>query len=299
MKRNAPSVLIFLVFAAGLAILLFPAASNWYANRLYAREIEAWNAYQASGEEKDYSPLWDAAERYNQALWDKEDRLSATEEEKAYASTLLNPLGTGMMGFIDIDKIDVHLSIYQDTEEKSLQSGCGWWIGTSLPTGGPGTHCVITAHSGLVKAKMFTDLDKLELGDTFTLSILDREMTYEVDQILVTEPEDYSPLALVPGADYVTLYTCTPYGVNTHRLLVRGCRIDSLSGESAEAAAQDSAGGPLPAILFPVSAAFLAAILWRKWKKRYRGKRELKKKLWKKGGCACEADEPNKGTAHH
>lgn len=225
MKRNAPSVLIFLVFAAGLAILLFPAASNWYASRQYAREIEAWNAYQASGEEKDYSPLWDAAERYNQALWDKEDRLSATEEEKTYVSTLLNPLGTGMMGFIDIDKIDVHLSIYQDTEEKSLQSGCGWWIGTSLPTGGPGTHCVVTAHSGLVKAKMFTDLDKLELGDTFTLSILDREMTYEVDQILVTEPEDYSPLALVPGADYVTLYTCTPYGVNTHRLLVRGERI--------------------------------------------------------------------------
>lgn len=268
MKQKAPSILIFLVFTAGLAIMLFPAAANWYANLQYAREIEAWNAYREAMKEQDYAPLWEAAELYNRALWDKAGRLSATEEEKAYASTLLNPLGNGMMGFIDIDKINVHLPIYQNTEEKSLQSGCGWWIGTSLPTGQPGTHCVITAHSGLIKAKMFTDLDKLELGDTFVLSILNRTMTYEVDQILVTEPDDYSPLAIAPGEDYVTLYTCTPYGVNTHRLLVRGHR--------TEDAAKSCAPSPFPAVLFPIAAALVAAaVVWRKRQSRYHDKKAL------------------------
>lgn len=132
-----------------------------------------------------------------------------------------------MMGSIEIPKIDVNLPIYQGTEEQQLQSGCGWWPGTSLPTGGSGTHCVITAHTGLTKAKLFTDLDRLETGDRFTLHILDRDMNYEVDQILVTEPEELAPLRIVPGEDLVSLYTCTPYGVNSHRLLVRGHRVEA------------------------------------------------------------------------
>ena len=140
-------------------------------------------------------------------------------------SGLLNPLGTGMMGHIDIDKISVHLPVYQGTEEAALQAGAGWWIGTSMPTGGEGTHCVLTAHTGLVRAKMFTDLDQMEEGDTFSLTVLDRVLTYEVDQILITEPEEIEPLLIVDGEDYCTLYTCYPYGVNTERLLVRGHRI--------------------------------------------------------------------------
>ena len=139
---------------------------------------------------------------------------------------LLNPLGNGMMGYVNIPKIDVALPVYQGTDEKELQSGAGWWIGSSLPTGGESTHCIITAHTGLSKAKLFTDIDQLEVGDRFSLTILDRTLVYEVDQILVTEPTDFEPLYIVEGKDYATLYTCTPYGVNTHRLLVRGVRVD-------------------------------------------------------------------------
>lgn len=125
----------------------------------------------------------------------------------------------------------MYLPIYQGTGERALQSGAGYWLGTSLPTGGESTHCVLTAHNGLVKAKMFTDLDKLKLGDRFSLQILDRTLTYQVDQILVTVPEDTSALQIVEGKDYVTLYTCTPYGINTHRLLVRGVRVDDQETE--------------------------------------------------------------------
>lgn len=156
-----------------------------------------------------------------------------------------------MMGSIEIPKIDVNLPIYQGTEEQQLQSGCGWWPGTSLPTGGSGTHCVITAHTGLTKAKLFTDLDRLETGDRFTLHILDRDMNYEVDQILVTEPEELAPLRIVPGEDLVSLYTCTPYGVNSHRLLVRGHRVEAEEADTERSFAWWS---------IPVAAVF--PILW-------------------------------------
>lgn len=214
--------LAVLIFLAGLAVFLFPTLSDWHARRQYQREIAAW---EAARPQEDYTPLWEAAEEYNRTLSEKESQLRLSDGEAERVSTLLNPMGNGMMGYVDIPKIDVHLPIYQGTEEPQLQAGAGWWIGTSLPTGGADTHCVLTAHNGLVKAKMFTDLDKLEVGDTFSLTILDRTLTYEVDQILVTEPEDLSHLTIVEGEDLVTLYTCTPYGVNTHRLLVRGRRI--------------------------------------------------------------------------
>ena len=145
----------------------------------------------------------------------------------------------------------MNLPIYQGTEEQQLQSGCGWWPGTSLPTGGSGTHCVITAHTGLTKAKLFTDLDRLETGDRFTLHILDRDMNYEVDQILVTEPEELAPLRIVPGEDLVSLYTCTPYGVNSHRLLVRGHRVEAEEADTERSFAWWSV---------PVTAVF--PILW-------------------------------------
>ena len=173
-----------------------------------------------------------------------------------------------MMGYIDIPKISVHLPIYQDTEESALQAGAGFWLGTSLPTGGPSTHCVLTAHNGLVRAKMFTDLDQLEIGDTFSLTILDRVLTYEVDQILVTEPEDISPLQIVEGEDYVTLYTCTPYGVNTHRLLVRGHRIPTPEDEETVDPVQAVTGGmdlrdKILTVLFLVAALLLLILAAR------------------------------------
>ncbi len=242
-----------LLFVVGLGILLYPTLSDVYYQWQYEREIAQW---EANREEEDYSELWDAAQAYNRELAETPQRLELSEEEAARVSTLLNPLGNGMMGYIDIPKIDVHLPIYQGTEEKVLQSGSGWWLGTSLPTGGESTHCVITAHNGLVKAKLFTDLNQLVLGDQFSLSILDRVMTYEVDQILTTVPEDFDPLYIVPGEDYVTLYTCTPYGVNTHRLLVRGHRI-----EPAAEVTEEESGGICCCLIVAVLLAIIVLLL--------------------------------------
>ena len=155
----------------------------------------------------------------------KEEQFLVPAEEREELDHLLDPWETGMMGYVDIPKIGVHVPIYHGTEERALQSGAGFWYGTSLPVGGENTHCVLAAHNGLVKAKLFTDLDKLEVGDQFTLDVLNETFTYEVDQILVTLPEETEELYIQNGKDLVTLYTCTPYGVNTHRLLVRGHRV--------------------------------------------------------------------------
>lgn len=223
-KPRLVTVLVVLLFLVGAGVMLYPTMSDLYVRRQLQKELTQYNQV-TQGEEADYSELWAAAEDYNRRLAEKENQFAVSEEEMEEISGLLNPLGTGMMGHIDIDKISVHLPVYQGTEEAALQAGAGWWIGTSMPTGGEGTHCVLTAHTGLVRAKMFTDLDQMEEGDTFSLTVLDRVLTYEVDQILITEPEEIEPLLIVDGEDYCTLYTCYPYGVNTERLLVRGHRI--------------------------------------------------------------------------
>lgn len=223
-KPRLSTVLVGVLFLVGAGVMLCPTMSDLYVRRQLQKELAQYNQV-TQGEEADYSELWAAAEDYNRRLAEKDNQFAVSEEEMEEISGLLNPLGTGMMGHIDIEKISVHLPVYQGTEESALQAGAGWWIGTSMPTGGPGTHCVLTAHTGLVRAKMFTDLDQMEEGDTFSLTVLDRVLTYEVDQILITEPEEIEPLLIVDGEDYCTLYTCYPYGVNTERLLVRGHRI--------------------------------------------------------------------------
>lgn len=226
-KRKISTLLAVLLLIVGLGVLLYPSLSDLYYRWEAEQEIAQYNQV-AEATQEDYSDLWAAAEEYNRKLAQGNAfSVAATAEEEAKIEQFLNPLGNGMMGYIDIPKINVHLPVYQGIEEQALQAGVGFWPGTSLPTGGPSTHCVLTAHNGLVRAKMFTDLDQLVEGDTFSLSILDRVLTYEVDQILVTEPDEVDALQIVEGQDYVTLYTCTPYGVNTHRLLVRGHRIET------------------------------------------------------------------------
>ena len=226
-KRKISTLLAVLLLIVGLGVLLYPSLSDLYYRWEAEQEIAQYNQV-AEATQEDYSDLWAAAEEYNRKLAQGNAfSVAATAEEEAKIEQFFNPLGNGMMGYIDIPKINVHLPIYQGIEEQALQAGVGFWPGTSLPTGGPSTHCVLTAHNGLVRAKMFTDLDQLVEGDTFSLSILDRVLTYEVDQILVTEPDEVDALQIVEGQDYVTLYTCTPYGVNTHRLLVRGHRIET------------------------------------------------------------------------
>lgn len=265
-KIRVSSILFALLLLAGLGVLLYPTASDWYTRWQISRELSSY-AQIAEAEQTDYSEMWEAAEAYNRSLLEKGSQFWTDAEEKAYVATLLNPLGTGMMGRIEIPKINVDLPIYQGTEEQQLQSGAGYWIGSSLPTGGESTHCVITAHTGLVKAKLFTDLDQMEEGDRFFLHVLDRDMAYEVDQILIAEPEDMSALSVVEGKDYVTLYTCYPYGVNTQRLLVRGHRVE-MEEEAVEAAEKAERRFPWW-ILVP--AGILAALwaVYRKKRKKY------------------------------
>ena len=251
------------MFFAGLCVLLYPLISSWLYQRHSAAENKAYHRAIWGLSQEVCDALWVDAEAYNQRLAEKTDQFSLTDAERAETANYLNPMDIGQMGYVSIPKIDVEIPIYQGTEEPQLQAGAGWWIGTSLPTGGESTHCVLAAHNGLVKAKMFTDLDQLVVGDTFYLTILDRVLTYEVDQILVTEPGNHDPLRIVPGEDLVTLYTCTPYGINTHRLLVRGHRIES-PAEAADVEPEESTGWAL--LLIPAS--FLLAVLWllkRRW----------------------------------
>ncbi|MCD8047224.1 MAG: class C sortase [Clostridiales bacterium] len=250
-KRNRIfTILPVLLVLVGLGLLLYAFASNAWYNWQVSQEISQYNQV-AEGTGTDCSSLWEAAEEYNRQLAEGSLSLDTSAD---YVAQFLNHLGTGMMGYPSIPAIDAYLPIYQGTDETALQSGVGYWLGASLPTGGESTHCVLTSHTGLSKAKMFTDLDKLQTGDTFTLIILDRTLTYEVDQILVTEPDDLSALQIVDGEDYVTLYTCTPYGVNTHRLLVRGHRVETAE-ETADA---DSGAGQ---IILIAALALLALLL--------------------------------------
>ncbi len=267
-KVNLLSVFCILLCLIGLGVMLYPTANDYYLRWEAVREIEKYNEV-VEGMKADYSEIWAAAEEYNRLLAEgNEFTVSVSPEYREYISQFLNVQGTGMMGYISIPKINIYLPIYQGTQESALQAGVGYWIGTSLPTGGPSTHCVLTAHTGLVKAKMFTDLDQMENGDTFQLTVLDRVLTYQVDQILVVEPDDFEPLEIVQGEDYVTLYTCTPYGINTHRLLVRGTRIPTPL-ESAPLAAEIQASLMMPILIAVlVLILILAIFLFRRRRKK-------------------------------
>ncbi len=224
-----------LLFLVGFGILIYPTVSNQWNTWRQSRLISSYNSAVTEAEPEDLSEEWEAAEAYNESIsglasyTDAFDSDEETEEDSLYQS-LLNLAGDGVMGYISIPKINVKLAIYHGTDETALQTGVGHLEGTDLPIGGEGSHTVLAGHRGLPSARLFTDLDQLEIGDQFYLYILDDVLAYEVDQILpMVDKDDYETLleamAPVEGEDYVTLYTCTPYGVNTHRLLVRGHRV--------------------------------------------------------------------------
>lgn len=230
MKKKILGILIpVLIFLTGLGVLLYPVFSDLWNQHRQNRLMTDYTNTVTNMEDSARSDLWEAATAYNQSLKASPRDAFTGEDpgpEDPYWS-LLDPDGTGVMGYLEIPKISLRLPIYHGTGDAALQNGIGHLAGTSLPVGGSGTHCVLSGHRGLPSALLFTDLDQLETGDTFTLYVLDQMLTYQVDQILVVEPEDVSALAAENGKDYVTLVTCTPYGVNTHRLLVRGSRIEN------------------------------------------------------------------------
>ena len=255
-------IVLVIMLAAGLIILLYPSVSNWWNVRVQSRAVAAYDEAAANLTEDEYAACLEAAQAYNAELAEIGSAAAIASPELVDEDywNLLDITGTGIMGYVTIDRINVQLPIYHGTDTSVLAVGAGHLEGTSLPVGGESTHSVISAHRGLPSALLFTNLDELEVGDTFTITVLDQLYTYEVDQISIVLPSEVENLYIEEGKDYCTLMTCTPYGINSHRLLVRGVRIDNEDGTllrvSAEAYQIDTlivasvAAVPLLLILF-------------------------------------------------
>ena len=226
MKKNKSTIILILVFFVGLSVMLYPTLSDYVNQHNQSRAVASYAHDVDIMTDADYSAYFDAADAFNAQVAANENALYRPDQLTGYNDTL-DITGTGIMGYITIAKIGVELPIYHGTSDSVLQIAAGHLDGTSLPVGGTSTHAVISAHRGLPSAKLFTNLDQLEVGDTFTITVLDRVLTYEVDKISIVLPTETDELKIAEGKDYVTLMTCTPYGINTHRLLVRGRRIET------------------------------------------------------------------------
>lgn len=225
MKKHLSNLMLVLVFVAGLSLLLYPTVSDYWNSFHQSYAVASYSDTVAKMDQVSYQSVWDEARAYNQTLLTKRNRFYMKDSEREAYAQLLNVGGNGIMGTVEIPKIKVSLPIYHGTDEAVLQVAIGHLEGSSLPVGGEGTHCVVSGHRGLPSAKLFSNLDQMKLGDTFMLHVLDETLTYEVDQILVVEPDEVDALEIDPAQDLCTLITCTPYGINTHRLLVRGHRV--------------------------------------------------------------------------
>jgi len=226
-KGRITNFILTLFLLAGLGVMLYPTASDWWNSRHASQAIANYVEAVSSIDQEEKEALLEAARAYNDSLASGVN-FKLSDEQYAEYESLLDLTGTGIMGYIQIPAINVNLPVYHGTEESVLQVAVGHIAGSSLPVGGEKAHSVLSGHRGLPSAKLFTDLDKIKEGDIFTISILEEIFTYEVDQIRIVLPEETDELAIVPGKDYCTLVTCTPYGINTHRMLVRGRRIENI-----------------------------------------------------------------------
>ena len=271
-KGNYITLLLFLILLAGLSLLLYPSVSDYWNSLHQTRAIATYAEEVANLNQDQYDEIWAAAESYNASLADRDNAYLLSDAQKEEYQQLLNVSGLGVMGYIEIPEIDVSLPIYHGTEDSVLQVAVGHLEWTSLPVGGESTHCVLSGHRGLPSAKLFTNLDKLREGDTFLLRVLDEILTYEVDQILIVEPQDTAALEIVEGQDYCTLVTCTPYGINTHRLLVRGHRIDNIEeGKTVRVTADAVQLEPLlvaPVVAIPMLLILLILLLLPRRRKK-------------------------------
>ena len=227
MKNHRSTILLILILLIGLSLMLYPSFADWWNSFHSSRAIASYVEQVANIDDAQYEELWDAAWDYNQSLLHRPNDFLLSDEQQEIYKSLLDIGGNGIMGYIEIPVIDVMLPIYHGTGESVLQIAVGHLDWTSLPVGGAGSHCVVSGHRGLPSARLFTDLDKLKVGDVFMLHVLNEILTYEIDQILIVEPRDTDPLLIEPGKDLCTMITCTPYGINSHRMLVRGHRIES------------------------------------------------------------------------
>ena len=225
MKKHGSTILLFFIFFIGLSLLLYPTFADWWNSFHSSRAVASYVEQVANMDDAQYDEIWSAAWDYNRSLIDRPNDFLLSDEQRENYNALLDVGGNGIMGYIEIPKLDIVCPIYHGTDEAVLQIAIGHLDWTSLPVGGEGSHCVVSGHRGLPSARLFTDLDQMEEGDTFLLRVLDEVLTYEVDQILIVEPHETDELLIVEGEDLCTLITCTPYGINSHRMLVRGHRI--------------------------------------------------------------------------
>ncbi len=226
MKKNKIGILLVLMLFIGVCGLLYPSVSQYWNSKTQTKAVENYREILDSLQPEDYDAFFEEAENYNAKLNQLNFPLTDYHRLKGY-NDILNLSGTGIMGYVSIPKLGVELPLYHGISAEVLNVACGHLEGTSLPIGGESTHCVLSAHRGLPHAKLFTELDKMEVGDTFTITVLNRTVTYQVDQIKVVLPNETNDVQIVAGEDLCTLLTCTPYGINSHRLLVRGTRIEN------------------------------------------------------------------------
>ncbi len=273
-NNNWTTAFLVLLLLAGVSLLLYPSLSDYWNSMHQTRAIASYAETVSQLDTAQYDEMWKAAQDYNRSLAQRETAFALTDEQKAAYESLLDVSGLGVMGYIEIPEIDCSLPIYHGTEESVLQVAVGHLEWSNLPVGGEGTHCVLSGHRGLPSAKLFTNLDKLAVGDTFLLRVLDEVLTYEVDQILIVEPEQVDALGIGPGEDYCTLVTCTPYGINTHRLLVRGHRVENTPEAARMHVTADATQfDPLlvaPALAIPVLLLLLMILLVPKRRRKSR-----------------------------
>ena len=228
MKKKLSNIILVLIFLTGVSLLVYPTFSDWWNSMHQSRAIAAYVDQVNTLDDAQYETMLEQADAYNQTLIGKEDRYNLSDSELETYNSLLDVTGTGIMGYVVIPKINVRLPIYHGTDPAVLEIAIGHIAGSSLPVGGESTHCVLSGHRGLPSAKLFTDIDQLKEGDQFMLEVLGDTLTYEVDQIKVVLPDELEDIEIEEGKDLCTLVTCTPYGVNTHRLLVRGHRVETV-----------------------------------------------------------------------
>ena len=278
-KEQKVNIILCLVILIGIGLLSYPTVSDWWNSFHQTRAVASYAAAVSQMKTEDYDRLFAEADDYNRKLAGTGMKWSMTDEEIREYNSILDISDNGIMGYIDIPRIRQTLPIYHGTDDAVLQVAIGHLAGTSLPVGGDSTHCVVSGHRGLPSARLFTDLDRLIVGDIWTMTVLNRTVTYEVDQIRIVEPEDLSELQIVQGSDYCTLLTCTPYGINTHRLLVRGHRIPNLDGDANVTVDAMQVDQTLVAMVVAVIILLILVIILlivsSKWYKDRRDRREM------------------------
>ena len=277
MKSRKSTIILLVSFFIGLSVLLYPSISSYWNSKTQSEAIVDYESMLSQYKPEDYTIIFNEANEYNKKLSELEDPMVEHNRLPDYNS-ILNIGGTGMMGYITVPKISQEMPVYHGTSDGVLSVAVGHLQGTSLPVGGESTHSVVSAHRGLPTAVLFTHLDRMEVGDIFYFTILDRTLTYEVDQIRIVDPDDTSLIQIVDGKDYCTMLTCTPYGINTHRLLVRGHQVDETQTRKLYVAAEAYRIEPLivmPLVALPIIFVLLIYVMFAPVKKEALGEEKL------------------------